>query len=326
MKKSGNFIISLDFELFWGMRDHTTIESYGENILGVRKAIPMMLESFDKYKIKATFATVGFLFASEKEELRSFFPKKKPQYEIKDLSPYNEYFSEVKNNEDEDEYHFASKLIASIRKYPYHEIATHTFSHYYCLEKGQTIDSFRKDIISAIRIAENYDIKLKSIVFPRNQINKDYLKICNEYGIDSYRGNENSWIYKAESRENENLFKRFIRLLDSYFNISGHNTYSINSIIKKQPYNIPSSSFLRPFNPALKVFEGLKINRIINSMTYAAKNSEVFHLCWHPHNFGKNTNQNIEGLTKILKHYNTLHSEYNFESITMGELSQILKG
>ena len=32
MTISGKFVISLDFELLWGVRDHATAETYGENI------------------------------------------------------------------------------------------------------------------------------------------------------------------------------------------------------------------------------------------------------------------------------------------------------
>jgi hypothetical protein len=42
----GTLIVSLDFELFWGMLDCSTLEAYGENVLGGRKAIPQLLELF----------------------------------------------------------------------------------------------------------------------------------------------------------------------------------------------------------------------------------------------------------------------------------------
>ena len=35
----GALVISLDFELLWGVRDKRTIADYGPNILGVRKAV-----------------------------------------------------------------------------------------------------------------------------------------------------------------------------------------------------------------------------------------------------------------------------------------------
>lgn len=41
---SGQFVISLDFELLWGVRDHSDKQAYGQNVLGARDAVPRMLE------------------------------------------------------------------------------------------------------------------------------------------------------------------------------------------------------------------------------------------------------------------------------------------
>ena len=69
MINKGKLVISLDFELLWGMRDKRTIDSYGKNILGGRDAVSKMLDIFTEFNVVATFATVGFLFAKDKEEL-----------------------------------------------------------------------------------------------------------------------------------------------------------------------------------------------------------------------------------------------------------------
>ena len=69
MPNSGRFIISLDYELMWGVRDHHTKESYGAAVLGARNAIPRMLAMFEKYNVQATWATVGLLFCETKDEM-----------------------------------------------------------------------------------------------------------------------------------------------------------------------------------------------------------------------------------------------------------------
>ena len=46
--KTGKFVISLDFELMWGVRDKRTINDYGQNILNVHQVIPQTLELFRK--------------------------------------------------------------------------------------------------------------------------------------------------------------------------------------------------------------------------------------------------------------------------------------
>ncbi len=324
MTHSGKFVISLDFELFWGMRDHMTLDSYGKNILGVREAFPRMIEAFEAHQVKGTFATVGFLFATDKEELIAFSPKEKPKYEKKDLSPYNENFNTIGNHEESDKYHFALSLIELLQKYPNQEIATHTFSHYYCLENGQTKENFRDDMVAAKKIGEANGISLQSIIFPRNQFNEEYIEVLKDLGITSYRGNEKIWFFNGGMDEVPKLMKRAFRLLDSYVNISGHNCYDMDEIKKSTPYNIPSSRFLRPYSRKLNILEPIRLNRILNGMTYAAKNNKVYHLWWHPHNFGVHQEENFKILNKILDHYVELKSKYGFESSTMGEISDRL--
>lgn len=72
----GTLIVSLDFELFWGMLDVCPLEEYQDHVLGGKKAIPRLLELFRKHGIHATWATVGYLFAENYEELQRFFPAK----------------------------------------------------------------------------------------------------------------------------------------------------------------------------------------------------------------------------------------------------------
>ena len=73
---NSNFIISLDFELIWGMHEGDIVNnSYNGNIKGGRKAIPDLLKLFEKHGIHATWAVVGLMFAENVEEARKYFPK-----------------------------------------------------------------------------------------------------------------------------------------------------------------------------------------------------------------------------------------------------------
>lgn len=85
--EQGVFTISLDFELFWGMRDKLKIQEYEQNLMGVRLVVPKLLDSFEKYNIHATWATVGFLFFQNKEDLSHNFPSHLPMYLNEKLSP-----------------------------------------------------------------------------------------------------------------------------------------------------------------------------------------------------------------------------------------------
>lgn len=319
----GHLVISLDFELFWGVFDVRSLESYKYNLKKVSEIIPRLLKLCDTYNIKLTFAAVGFILSKTKEELIQFSPKKKPSYSNSNFSPYR-LFDSIGNNETEDPYHYATSLVELIKQNGNHEIGSHTFCHYYCNEEGQTAEQFEADLLASINIAKQHNITIKSIVFPRNQINESYIKICVKHGILSYRGIENHWMYNTKDTKQLGKTKnRIYRLIDTYLNISGHNTHELQT--HHGIANIASSRFLRPYNNILSFLEHIKIQRIKRGMTHAAKHKEVYHLWFHPHNFGDNTNKNFKALEELFIHCNMLKNTYNFKSKTMSDLADIAK-
>lgn len=319
----GAFVISLDFELLWGVWDVTTKDKYGNHIKGVKEVIPKLLELFSSYDFKVTFATVGFLFAENKEELLAYLPENKPSYSNQDYNVYDRELHLIGENETDDPFHFGYSLFELLKQSP-HEMASHTFSHYFCLEEGQSAEEFDTDIKTAQQIAKAKNIKLTSFVFPRNQLNPEYLAILKNNGIDVYRGNPTSWIYKPRKFTAEVLFIRLCRLLDTYLPVSGYNTHSINSS-PDLPVNIPASRFLKPYNKNLAWLESFKLGRIKKEMTRAAEKGELYHLWWHPHNFGINLEQNIANLNELLKHFGYLQNKYGFTNLTMEEAASLVK-
>ncbi|MGV8092855.1 MAG: hypothetical protein AB2L24_13440 [Mangrovibacterium sp.] len=314
----GSFIISLDFELLWGVRDKLTIEKYGTNILGVKEVIPLMVKLFEQYGVKATIAAVGLLFCRSKKEIGEYLPNIKPNYTNKNLSPFENNYIESLMDE-ADPYHSAYKIIDQLKTSQCIEIATHTFGHYYCWEPDQTIREFEADIQSAIKIARNRGIEFRSIVFPRNQVSKEYLNVCLQYGINTYRGNPANFF-----EENGGVKNKIMRFLDTYLPLGSDTTYSYSEIKEEDLYNVKASRFLKPYSPYIALFDKLKLTRIKNEMTRAAKQNKIYHLWWHPHNFGVNRNQNLSMLEDILKHYRQLSEKYGFKSYTMNELSNLL--
>lgn len=317
----GALVISIDFELYWGVRDKRSLESYKENLLGVWKAIPKILELFEKYEIHATWSTVGLLFCKDINEANHYQPKIKPNYKNQNLCPYK-YINENKSLDPQ--FHFAPELIKRIQLTPNQEISTHTFSHYYCLEKGQSLEAFKEDINAALNVAKKYNIDIQTIIFPRNQWNPDYLIELKKAGIKAYRGNEQSWFYQSIEDSEQNLIRRLGRLVDTYINLVGHQTYALESCQHAKPYNFPSSRLLRPYSEKLSSLEKLRARRIKKSMRYAAKKNEIFHLWWHPHNFGKNTDNNLEMLENILYEYRELKTKYGMKSLNMLDLVNII--
>ncbi|OQX73140.1 MAG: hypothetical protein B6D59_06475 [Campylobacteraceae bacterium 4484_4] len=319
--QKGIFTISLDFELYWGMQDVITIDAYRKNLEGTPIAIEEMLKHFKNYDLHVTWAIVGFLFFKNKEALLSHLPSPLPAYKNREIDLY----VYAKEHHLEPTFHFAPELIKKILRTPHQEVASHTFSHYYCLEKGQDATTFLADLQAAKKVAASYNTELESLVFPRNQYNQTYLKVIKEAGFRSYRGNEKGWLYEAlEEKSKKSPLRRIGRMVDSYINLSGHHTYDLKSLSKRYPYDIPASRFLRPYTPLLAPFDPLKIGRIKAGMQEAARHGRLFHLWWHPHNFGAHTDKHLAYLDEILDTYRSLNERYGFESLTMREVSRRL--
>lgn len=330
---NGHFVISLDYEIHWGVFDKRSVEDYKQNLQNVGLVIDRLLELSKKYNVKLTFATVGFLFAKDKDELKAFSPKNKPTYNDQKFSPYP-MLDSIGHDENDDPFHYALSGINKIKADGNHEIGTHTFCHYYCHIPGQNIAQFDDDLNSAIKIAEKREVPIKSLVFPRNMIDphkavdQPILDVLKKHGITSFRGKENSFIYNihiTKFYKNWLIFK-VLKFLDAYVNITGSNTYDVFKINNdKSLINLPSSRMLRAYSNKFKKFESLKLKRIKKGMTKAAKKNEMFHLWWHPHNFGAQTEQNFANLEEIFKTYKSLNKDYNFESSTMTELTNKIK-
>jgi len=319
----GALVISLDFELYWGMRDKIPIAGYRDNLLGVREAIPAMLDRFRRHGIHATWATVGMLMFDDRESLLAALPPthSQPSYTNHALSAY-EALGSIGANESSDPFHYGLSLVRQIAATPHQEIATHTFSHYYCLEPGQTEAQFRADLDAARRAAARLDIELKSLVFPRNQCEVAYLPACRDAGLQAYRGNEQAWMYNARAGDEISQAMRAARLLDSHVNVSGHH------LLARPPapdahglHDVAASRFLRPVKRRLgtRALDRLRVARIASSMEAAAHQGKLFHLWWHPHNFGAAPAENLVQLDRLLEHFSLLRQRHGFESLSMAE-------
>jgi hypothetical protein len=283
------------------------------------------------------------LMADSEQMLRENLPSAdlQPQYDDMRVSAY-EYLRT--HSLLENKYHFGAHLIKQIIKTPHQELGSHTFSHYYTQDGSKNSPAiFAADCEAFKKISARFGVPITSIVFPRNQVTKEALDVCVTQGFTAYRGTPNHFLYtgKAETKQT-NPVLRALRLLDTYLNLTGHHTYTgvkplytketpnqtmavnrHNLSTKKSLNNVQGSWFLRPYNHRLRLLERLKLRRIKNAMTYAAKNGEVYHLWWHPHNFGINQEQNFKNLTEILEHFKCLEKEYGMMSRNISETSEV---
>ncbi len=315
-------VISLDFELLWGMSDTPYADRYRANILGARQAIPLMLEVFREFEVHATWATVGMLMYDTKRELLRSLPTLRPSYRRGQLSAYA-YLEDVGTSEKDDPLHFGRSLVDQILLTPGQELASHTFSHYYCLEAGQTVDQFRADLDRSVqRIAELADPP-RSLVFPRNQCNPAYLEACRDAGLAVVRGNQARWTHDVDGNQVNRVAQRLVRFGDSFLPLTAD-----RGVIAEQRggvWDVPASRFFRAFDPCLPGMESFRMQRLIKAMDDSFAAGRAFHLWWHPHNFGRQIGQNIQALRQLLGHFRRVADGRNIPSCTMAEYVDLVK-
>jgi peptidoglycan/xylan/chitin deacetylase (PgdA/CDA1 family) len=311
-------VISLDFEIHWGVRDiYPADGAYRANLLGVRDAVPAILALFREFGVAATWATVGFLFATSRDELRELSPAVRPAYRNPALSPYDEPLG---LGEADDPLHFAPGLIEAVRATPLQEIATHTFSHYYCLEPGQSRQAFAADLESAVAIARRRGVRLRSIVFPRNQHNPAYEEVLANAGIRCFRGNPRSAIHGSDG-----MMVRGARLVDAYSGVAGSRATRWTEVPQENGlFNVPASLFLRPYSPRLRLLEPVRLRAIVGRLQKAARAGEIFHLWWHPHNFGLYVDENLAMLRKVLEEFDRCRRSLGMRSMSMDDVVETL--
>ncbi|MCH7396498.1 polysaccharide deacetylase family protein [Belliella sp. DSM 107340] len=315
------FTISLDFELLWGVFDKVNEKIDKQYFLKTRQLIPDILRLFEKYNIEATWATVGMLFAENEEEWNSYQPSLLPSYKDQNLSAYQW----VRSKKLDSTCHFAPEIIKEIMTFPGQEIGSHTFSHYFTLSKGQTPSQFRADLQAAQKIAKDkFDLSLKSLVFPRNHINPFYMDICWEEGFEQVRVNPPKWYW--QETQHEGLLKKAVRSLDCYFGFGERSSYDVEKVIvwQEKLKLMPASRILKPINQKFPLTNARRIQRIKEEMSSAAKNQEVYHLWWHPHNFAVDPQRALGELESILAHYLFLKNKYGMKSMSMQRFGDFL--
>ncbi len=320
----GVFTISLDFELYWGVHDHTDRDAFRQRAAGARQVVPELLQRLADHRMHATFATVGFLFAKDQADLDSFSPNDRPIYDAAELCAYR-HLANTTATEDEATAPdlFAPSLIAQIASAEGQELASHTFSHCYALEPGMTEQHLEADLRAALQIASRDGHRLRSLAFPRNQYDDRYLRAAARAGFDVVRGNASGFLYAPMPQDQLTWWIRAIRLADDYLPISGNNCAPLPAATSDRslPLVVPASRFLRPWSRSRSLLENVRFRRIANSMTRAAKRAELYHLWFHPHNFSTNTGRNFDMLERILVHFDYLRDRYAMRTLTMAELS-----
>jgi predicted metal-dependent phosphoesterase TrpH len=149
--------------------------------------------------------------------------------------------------------------------------------------------------------------------------------VLENHGILSYRGTPDTWLHRGRSERHNPGYLSLLRYAESVWGNVGYNCYSLSRQSLSYPLNIPASRFLYPCYPSLLWCDALRCRRIQNELSHASKRGLLYHLWWHPHNFGAELERNIEHLRIILDHFVSLRDNGEMISMSMGELAKLLQ-
>jgi len=279
-------VISLDFELRWGMHDplRSRLDGDRRRLDNVREAVPALLKLFSTRSLRVTWAAVGALACSDWSEYAARAPRP-PKYQQPSLA-IDPHDAEL---DPDGRLHFAADLLRAVHATPGQELGTHTFSHILMREPGVTADDVTADLqaVSCLWQAR-FGAPPVSLVFPRNQV--AFLAVVRSCGIRMWRGNEPAWYYHRNERSTNRAAPRALRLLDAVNPWVRHATPPEGDMTR-------ASLFLRTNLPA--GLWALHCARIQHELG-ALRPRQVFHLWWHPDNLGVDTRARLARVEQVL--------------------------
>ena len=323
MRSQARLVVSLDIEMYWGLRHRCHLDECRDQLLASRRLIPDLLELFSAYGVRATWPAVGFLFCRTKHDLLDSLPSRLPAYRSVELSPYA-HVARVGDDEDDDPCHFAPSLIDRIAAMPGQEVASRTFSNFFCGEEGQDTRDFEADLRAAVTVARRRGIILRSMAFPRRQIGQEYLDVCRRLGMTSYRGNPPGWVYGVEPDDEASKLSRrlrkAVRHLDSVLPITGTNCVADQNPSQRAPVNVAATRRYRPYAGENPWLAAMQRRRIFRELDYAVDKGAIFHLWCPMRDLGRWPGEQFDEMRRILDRFDGWRRLGRMDSVTMHEV------
>ena len=72
----------------------------------------------------------------------------------------------------------------------------------------------------------------------------------------------------------------------------------------------------------MRLLEPLRLHRITAGLSRAARQGTIYHLWWHPHNFGGDPDYSLGFLERVLEHFRHLTQTHGMRSASMLEIAR----
>lgn len=311
-----HFVLSLDFELAWGMRDLLGDGAQHEECQKTRDVVvPELLRLFEQYEMPATWCTVGQLFDEEiKSPVAEHFANMVPPTHAWLKKPW--YDGVPSGNERDCSDYLGHSLLERIRATkPVQEIGSHGFSHAIFGDPGCSRACAQSEIEACIDRAQRSGDKLLSMAFPRNIAG--HVEVLAEHGFICYRGKEQNWFYGPNVPDALGRAVYFACVLARRF---------AHPVLPQREesglWNIPGSMILMPAHGfRKKIPMKWRVERAARGLQQAVREKAVFHLWFHPINLAIETEGLLSALESILKIASHYRERGEIEFSSMGQLA-----
>lgn len=305
----GIFVISFDLELAWGTRG-----LFPKDYAGERFVIQEILKLFEKYKISATWATVGHIFLDSCSPVDGI---KHPELKRKNMSGPNDWLLiDPCGDLKKDPFWYGPDVVKMIRGCGVsQEIGSHGFSHIWVDAKECDKDFFETDLTASIDVSKKNGVNPISFVFPQNKI--AHLDVLENRGFRIFRSEDDNW-YEHFPK----ILKRIAHVIDDYFMPTAR---SIRPRKVKGLWDIAGSYFYVHKSSWAKFLPvSFRVRKAKNGLRRAVENREIFHLWTHPFNIASAPEKLLAGFEEILKEADRLRSEGKLKIFNMKELADFL--
>ncbi|PSP54421.1 polysaccharide deacetylase [Halobacteriales archaeon QS_1_67_19] len=301
----GSVVLSLDAELAWGFHDQDTLLE--SRVAEARDSWLRLLELFDEFDVRTTWAVVGHLFLDSCDGTHADLPRSDGWF-ARDPGTW----------EGRDERWYGSKLVEAIESAGAdHEIGSHTFSNVDMNTASREIAA--AEVRRCVELAEDRGLQVDSLAFPDNSVG--HRDVLAAYGIRCYRGRRpRRWYDRG--------------LLGSAAKLVGWPTGAIAPTLvtpEVDEYglvNVPASLYLFSFEGwARSLAERYGRDPIATmakrGIDRAATEDGVFHMWLHPNNLREE--RDFDRVRTIVEHLAEVRAETPLSVETMGDIAGELK-
>jgi peptidoglycan/xylan/chitin deacetylase (PgdA/CDA1 family) len=300
-EEKGVFILSLDTELAWGTFDKGNIDTHESAYHSTRSVVAKLCELFDQYEISATWAVVAHLL----DDCDGSHPDLLTGTERDERLPC---LAGVDR-----ELWYAPDLVKTIQSCDTEQdIGLHGYSHLIFGEHSREVAE--QELDATVETAQKYGLSPSSFVFPRNSV--AHLSALAERGFSAYRGVDARW-YERRSLPPD--ARKPLRFLDEGLGITPP---AVTPWEESGLVCIPGSNPFRPLHGGWKwTPDGAQVRRAKKGLQSVADSDGIYHLWFHPFNLGRDSDQLLDILERILGYATKLRSDGQIDVLSMRDVA-----